>query len=223
MTRRIRLATASALAIFLGVQAPVAALADVTLSTSTDPRGGVGIPITELLQSEHAAIVDAPTGRIGAILDGNVEPLEGEAPIYSRAWLLARPAPERTAEWECLAKAIYFEARGESLQGQAAVAEVILNRVDAAEFPQTVCDVVNQGSARRHACQFSFACDGKSDRPRDADAYDLAGRIADYLLRGGARTLTHGATHFHAGAVRPGWSGSLARTTRIGSHLFYRL
>ncbi|MGA1633608.1 MAG: cell wall hydrolase [Gemmobacter sp.] len=51
----------------------------------------------------------------------------------------------------------------------------------------------------------------------------MAGRIADYLLRGGARTLTHGATHFHAGAVKPGWSRVLARTTRIGSHHFYRL
>ncbi|MFM1863744.1 MAG: hypothetical protein RLZ26_2266 [Pseudomonadota bacterium] len=223
MTPRTSFATACALALLLGIQAPSGAAADVTVSTSTDPRGGVGVPITALMQSERAAITSAPTGRIGAILDGNVEPLDGEAPIYSRAWLLARPAPERTAEWECLAKAIYFEARGETLQGQAAVAEVILNRVDAADYPQTVCEVVNQGSARRHACQFSFACDGKPDRPRDAEAYDLAGRIADYLLRGGARTLTHGATHFHAGAVKPGWSRVLARTTRIGSHHFYRL
>ena len=223
MTRRFRFSTACALALLLALQAPAGALADVAVSTSTDPRGGLGIPIAALMQSEHAAITGAPTGRIVAILDGNVEPLEGEVPIYSRAWLRARPAPERTAEWECLAKAIYFEARGESLQGQAAVAEVILNRVDAAEFPPTVCEVVNQGNARRHGCQFSFACDGKSDKPRDADAYDLAGRIADYLLQGGARTLTHGATHFHAGAVRPDWSRASERTTRIGSHLFYRL
>ena len=106
---------------------------------------------------------------------------------------------------------------------EAAVAQVSLNRVKNPAYPNSICGVVYQNKSWRNRCQFSFACDGKPDRPRDAEAYDLAGRIADYLLRGGARTLTHGATHFHAGAVKPGWSRVLARTTRIGSHHFYRL
>ncbi|MBM3613442.1 MAG: hypothetical protein FJX19_10835, partial [Alphaproteobacteria bacterium] len=77
MTRRFRFSTACALALLLALQAPAGALADVAVSTSTDPRGGLGIPIAALMQSEHAAITGAPTGRIVAILDGNLEPLEG--------------------------------------------------------------------------------------------------------------------------------------------------
>jgi hypothetical protein len=195
------------------------ASADVSLSTSSDPTGGIGA----VMATEHVAMSSVPTGRLRAISQGEVEAADGAGAFYSRAWLEARPEPAGGPEWECLATAIYFEARGETLQGQAAVAEVILNRVESPDFPDTVCGVVNEGSDRRHACQFSFSCDGKPDRPRDALAFKLAGRIADYLLQGGARTLTHGATHFHARRVEPGWARADSATTRIGRHVFFRL
>lgn len=134
-------------------------------------------------------------------------------------WLMAQPAPEGDAEWQCLTEALYFEARGESLEGQIAVAEVILNRVDSPLYPRTVCGVVKQRGGG--GCQFSYACSGKK-KLREKGAADLAGRIARAMLDGAPRLLTDGATHFHTRAVKPGWSKRFSRTAAIGSHLFYR-
>jgi hypothetical protein len=125
-------------------------------------------------------------------------------------------------EWRCLARAIYFEARGEPIAGQVAVAEVILNRVDSPRYPDTVCAVVLQGSERPTGCQFSYNCDGKPNVVRDERAFDLAGRIAHVMLSGRPRTLTGAATHFHTRSVNPGWARRLVRITRIGAHVFYR-
>jgi spore germination cell wall hydrolase CwlJ-like protein len=142
-------------------------------------------------------------------------------PRYSRAWVEARPEAAGDADWECLAKAIYFEARGESVRGQFAVAEVILNRVDSPLYPRTVCRVVHQGGAG--GCQFSFTCDGRADRIRDREAYGVAGKIARAMLDGAPRALTDGATHFHTRNVRPKWAKRMPRTVSIGAHLFYRV
>jgi spore germination cell wall hydrolase CwlJ-like protein len=135
-------------------------------------------------------------------------------------WLLAQPVAEGDADWQCLKEAIYFEARGESLQGQIAVAEVILNRVDSPLYPRSVCGVVKQRGGG--GCQFSYVCDGRTDRMREKGAADLAGRIARVMLDGTPRALTDGATHFHARGVRPGWSKRFDRTASIGAHHFYR-
>jgi spore germination cell wall hydrolase CwlJ-like protein len=134
-------------------------------------------------------------------------------------WLMARPSPEGDAEWQCLTQALYFEARGESLEGQVAVAEVILNRVDSPLYPRTVCGVVKQRGGG--GCQFSYVCDGKT-RMREKASADRAGRIARAMLDGAPRLLTDGATHFHTRGVRPSWSKRFARTASIGAHLFYR-
>jgi hypothetical protein len=130
--------------------------------------------------------------------------------------------PDGGAQRACLAKAIYFEARGESLAGQVAVAEVILNRVDSASYPNTVCGVVRQGEERRTGCQFSFMCDGKPERMQDDNARQLANAIAYLLMEGRPRVLTANATHFHTTWVSPSWSKRLVRTARIGDHIFYR-
>lgn len=135
-------------------------------------------------------------------------------------WLAAQPAPAGNADWQCLTEALYFEARGESLNGQIAVAEVILNRADSPLYPHSVCGVVKQRGGG--GCQFSYTCDGRADRMRDQDAADLAGRIARAMLDGAPRVLTDGASHFHTRAVRPGWSKRFAHTTTIGAHAFYR-
>ena len=134
-------------------------------------------------------------------------------------WLMARPEPSGDAEWECLTEALYFEARGESLDGQIAVAEVILNRVDSPLYPRTVCGVVKQRGGG--GCQFSYVCTGKK-KMREKGAADLSGRIARAMLDGAPRILTAGATHFHTRGVKPSWSKRFSRTAAIGAHFFYR-
>ncbi|MFV0294292.1 MAG: cell wall hydrolase [Paracoccus sp. (in: a-proteobacteria)] len=113
----------------------------------------------------------------------------------------------------CLTEALYFEARGESPKGQRAVAEVILNRVDSNAFPGSVCGVVNQRG------QFTYK---KGRRMSNASAAARVRQIASDALAGAPRALTDGATYFHTTNVRPSWSKRFTRTTRIGSHIFYR-
>lgn len=137
--------------------------------------------------------------------------------------LLAGPAPDGDAEWACLTEAIYFEARGEPVEGQVAVAEVVLNRVDGDTYPDTVCDVVRQGTGRLNACQFSYTCDGIADTVTDAGAWDTAGRVARAMLDGAPRRITQNATNYHADYVNPYWARAFARTTKVGRHIFYRV
>ena len=121
----------------------------------------------------------------------------------------------------CLALAVYYEARSEPLVGQVAVAEVVLNRVEHAAYPPTICGVVQQGGTGRYRCQFSYWCDGRPETPLD----DRAWRRAKVLAK-----LTHGrvltadiedATHYHSTYVSPYWSASMALVATIGRHHFY--
>jgi spore germination cell wall hydrolase CwlJ-like protein len=146
---------------------------------------------------------------------------EGTAALHlDPDWIARMPAPRGNHEWQCLARAVYFEARGEPLTGQFAVAEVILNRVESPRYPKSICAVVNQ--AGRGGCQFSFTCDGLSDAIRERAAFQRAGKVARLMLDGAPRVLTGGATHFHTREVRPGWARRLPQTAMIGRHLFYR-
>lgn len=129
--------------------------------------------------------------------------------------LAATPAASiSTRDLQCLSEALYFEARGEGAQGQRAVAEVILNRVDHPRFPKSVCGVVNQSG------QFSYR--GNVGKMRKGAAFNTARRVAEEALAGAPRALTNGATYFHTTKVRPSWSKRFTRTTRIGAHVFYR-
>lgn len=143
---------------------------------------------------------------------------------YSRSWLRQIPLREADRQAMCLATAIYHEARGEELKGQFAVAEVILNRVDSPRFPNTICGVVYQGvtEGRIGGCQFSFACDGRSEAMPNRAARDLSLRIAQVMSDGAMRPLTRGALFFHTYAVSPPWASRFTQTTQIGAHLFYR-
>ncbi|WP_173934378.1 cell wall hydrolase [Chelativorans sp. Marseille-P2723] len=131
------------------------------------------------------------------------------------------------SEIECLATAIYFEARGEPVSGQNAVAKVILNRVKSQFYPDTVCDVVYQNSHRRNACQFSFACDGSGNPITDPEAYKKAEAIARKIFacddRGCPEVLRpiQRSTHYHADYVSPRWAKKLEKTGKIGRHIFY--
>ena len=143
-------------------------------------------------------------------------------PNATMTFITALPKTRGKASWQCLAQAIYFEARGESETGQRAVAEVILNRVDNRRWPNTVCRVVQQGAHRRNGCQFSYYCDGVPERVTNRRAFQLAERIAKDALSTDARPLTKGATHYHATSVRPSWSRKLTKTAQYGTHIFYR-
>jgi spore germination cell wall hydrolase CwlJ-like protein len=116
---------------------------------------------------------------------------------------------------QCLTEAVYYEARGEGRAGQAAVAQVVLNRVRHPAFPKSVCAVVFQG------CQFSFACNGAMRARRESGAWNRAQRVASEALAGAVAANVGNATHFHTIHVSPNWS-NLMRVGQVGLHVFYR-
>ena len=131
----------------------------------------------------------------------------------------------------CMAFNIYHEANNQSMLGQIAVGQVVMNRVEDSRFPDTVCEVVKQAVTYKgtdkpvlHKCQFSWYCDGKKDEPNyDSKSWSKALKYAVVVL-GGNITLdfTEGATQYHATDVRPAWAKTKTRTTRIDRHIFYR-
>jgi spore germination cell wall hydrolase CwlJ-like protein len=124
---------------------------------------------------------------------------------------------------KCLTEAIYFEARGEVVRGQMAVAQVILNRAFSGKYPNTVCGVVYQNSHRHLACQFTFSCDGIRDVVREPDMWERAKVIASEMLDGKLWLPEVGkATHYHAYWVRPGWVREMTKMHKLGVHTFYR-
>jgi hypothetical protein len=131
-------------------------------------------------------------------------------------------APSSASELDCLTQAVYFEARGETSRGQAAVAQVVMNRVNHPAFPKTVCGVVYQGAARATGCQFSFACDGSMRRGREAAAWTRARQVAARALSGAVLPEIGAATHFHTTQVSPDWGPRMRRVAQVGLHVFYR-
>ena len=125
-------------------------------------------------------------------------------------------------QYKCLAQAIYFEARGEPIQGQVAVAQVVMNRLSDPRYPRTICGVVYQNETRRYHCQFSFACDGKSDRPKEGIAWTRAKYIAALALNGMLENVVGDSTHYHATYTHPVWASDLDPTVVVGHHKFYR-
>ena len=140
--------------------------------------------------------------------------------------------PEETfPEEHCLALNVYFEARSSNLADKYAVADVVLNRVRDARFPDTICTVVKQGLYNsngqpiRHKCHFSWWCDGKKDDPVNEDRWVEAQTIAWSIIKWDKyRGVTEGATHYHASYVSPRWRKDIGMQLvgRIGAHIFYR-
>jgi spore germination cell wall hydrolase CwlJ-like protein len=131
----------------------------------------------------------------------------------------------RAAESECLAEVMYYEARGEGVNGEKAVAEVVMQRAKSPDYPKTVCGVVYDGvQPDRRECQFSFACDGSLRRPRDADAWSRVRVLAERIMTGDVKLsgITHNATAYHSVDVAPAWAEGMLQTAQIGNHVFYR-
>ncbi|MCE8555436.1 cell wall hydrolase [Ruegeria pomeroyi] len=141
---------------------------------------------------------------------------------FSRSWIDQQPRAKGGEQWQCLAEALYFEARGETVKGQFAVAEVILNRVESERFPNTPCGVIRQGTGRKYQCQFTYTCDGRKEVIAEKQAYERVAKVARLAMDGAAESLTDGATYYHTTAVRPSWARRFTQTAKIGVHLFYR-
>ena len=124
-------------------------------------------------------------------------------------------------EQNCLALSIYWEARGEIRRGMIAVGWTVLNRTRGEHFPSTLCEVVHEGG-EQGPCQFSWWCDGKSDRPRNRHSWTRARVIAADLLIDPPPDPTHGALFYHSTSIRIPWKRKRARTALIGNHIFYR-
>lgn len=120
----------------------------------------------------------------------------------------------------CLARTIYWEARGEGEEGMRAIAAVVLNRLETPGFPDTVCGIVKEGQSRRR-CQFSWWCDGRPDEAQDPSAYARALDAARRALNGEIEDPTGGALYFHHRRVNPEWASVYTRTAEIGDHRFY--
>ena len=129
----------------------------------------------------------------------------------------------RAKSEKCLAEAVYFEARGEAVRGQIAVAQVVMNRAFSGFYPNTVCGVVYQNKHRHLACQFTFACDRIADVVREPDMWDRAKKIAKAMLDGQLWLPEVGkSTHYHAYWVRPSWVHEMKKMYKFGVHTFYR-
>lgn len=183
--------------------------------------------LSALLGQERQSLSVVPEARMAALTtlpsaDARGVQIAPTQISYDRAFLAALPTASGDAQWRCLTEALYFEARGETVEGMFAVGEVILNRVASADYPSSVCGVINQGTGRKFACQFTYTCDGKEERISEQGAWNRVGKVAKVLIDGAARPLTDGATHYHTKAVSPSWAKRFPRTATIGSHYFYR-
>ncbi|MEM6309865.1 MAG: cell wall hydrolase [Pseudomonadota bacterium] len=146
----------------------------------------------------------------------------GQKVEMTRGWIDAQPRARGDDDWACLSEALYFEARGESVRGQFAVAEVIMNRVASARFPNSVCGVIRQGTGKKFQCQFTYTCDGRAEVVSEKLAFSRVQKVARLTLDGRIAPLTNGATHYHTTAVKPRWARVYKRTAKIGVHIFYR-
>jgi spore germination cell wall hydrolase CwlJ-like protein len=172
------------------------------------------LPATEGVKTNESGESVAPKGQVN--LDDQREKTPAE-----RLGLLDEKS--RAKSEKCLAEAIYFEARGEAVRGQIAVAQVVLNRAFSGFYPTTVCGVVYQNKHRHLACQFTFACDNVADVIREPDMWDRARKIAKAMLDGQLWLPEVGkSTHYHAYWVHPSWVSEMKKMYRFGVHTFYR-
>ena len=171
---------------------------------------------------------NAAPGDVGTFLKSLIAPAKAKRDMqplkasFSKGWLDTQPAASGDENWRCLSEALYFEARGETVKGQFAVAEVILNRVKSTRFPGSLCGVIKQGTGRKYQCQFTYTCDGRKEVIAEPKAFERVSKVARAAIDGITVDLTGGATHYHTTSVRPSWSKVYKQTARIGVHVFYR-
>jgi hypothetical protein len=178
------------------------------------------------------AVATATIREYALTLPGAIMDARDDLPMVNRP---AFDAADKDEEAHCLALGLYHEARGEGELGQIAVAQVILNRVKSRKYPDNICDVVFENEQMFNACQFSFACDGRSDKPENWSMYQKMKKLADEVLCNPACSYhvhrdpplarlsasLRKASHYHTFRVDPGWSHRINRVGQVGAHIFY--
>ncbi len=228
-----RAGDARALVISLGFGALIGAAIGGAYIVGGVAREAVSKPL--LAQANHVQI-PTPAGQAPPVLSGQISGPPKPVSLRDRVSLalgltrsVVQPfhfkaadagAGDHARDTQCLAQAVYYEARGESPSGQAAVAQVVLNRVRHPAFPKTICGVVFQHVG--DDCQFSFACNGAMRQPVERASWRRAVAVADRALSGAVMAEVGAATHFQAARSNTGWAGSLAKVAQIGEHIFYR-
>jgi hypothetical protein len=214
--RLIALATACLMTVGAGVAGAYAAGGMVAGASHEDQTGKL-IPLPRIGMQVAAMQHEA------AVRAGQLSPLDRFLrPVVLAAAPLRVADPDSIAQGvQCLTAAVYYEARGESRDGQAAVAQVVLNRLRDPHFPKTVCAVVYQGEAS-HECQFTFACDGSTARAREPRAWERAKQVAGAAMAGYVAPAVGGATHYHVASLGDIWGSQLVRVVQIGQHIFYQ-
>ena len=178
-------------------------------------------PEMKQLASLPSVVPDVSTG--GETIAGKGEVTGENQRPKTPAERLGLDDASRAKSEKCLTEVIYFEARGEAVRGQMAVAQVVVNRAFSGYYPTTVCGVVYQNKHRHLACQFTFACDNVRDVVNEPDMWERAKKIAKATLDGQIWLPEVGkSTHYHAYWVRPSWVNEMKKMYKFGVHTFYR-
>lgn len=205
----------------MGIRPRIALGIVALLALATAPATPFGSNLAEHMPEAIAAGISAlaPVGAAAAAETVRPAPRADvsrseEGPELAREEVLHPAVARKSGDLACLAEAIYFEARGTGLEGESAVAHVVVNRAKAKSFPNSVCGVVHDG------CQFSYRCDGRSDALADSKARARAYRVAQAVLDG-APDITRGALFFHSAKAKGGFKGR-KKLGAFGGNVFYR-
>ena len=177
----------------------------------------MGIILATASAAIGASLTNHPSTDEVAAAKPAVQIIEAQGPATDAAMT------QLLAEHKCLSEVLYYEARGEGAGGQKAIAEVVFHRMNHGDYGHSICAVVYEGKGHP-GCQFSFACNGEMDRPKQMAAWRESEKLAAQILTGQVplRNATGGALNFHAVSVSPDWADTMDKTTQIGNHIFYR-
>lgn len=229
-TRRRTLIIAALALIALGLTGGLISLRNLgrdagaaTVATTRTPGTG---PTEPLARESLAFTVDSSQLRALSPADARIVnagmPFTTDPTPAARAYFARMDIQDYARALDCLTAAVYYEAGNESAIGQAAVAQVVLNRMRHPTYPGTVCGVVFQGSERTTGCQFTFTCDGALATPPRPDSWARSRQVASAALNGAVSASVGWSTHYHADYVVPYWASRLAKVRQIGAHIFYR-
>lgn len=202
---------------------PVAVAAGLMMSAQ--PAQSFSVPVPGVQEDVGRTDINlVPIDKMLQLDSGNRT--RGTHPVVAEA---VRSARKKVREIQCLATAMYYEARGEPARGQFIVGRVILNRVESRYYPDDICGVVYQNANLKNRCQFSFACDGLPNQVNETRTWQQIKRRAQYLvecddecsLAAVGRSELWSSTHYHADYVSPNWAKKLQRTGQVGRHIFY--
>ena len=217
--------------IFVSAFSAIAVLAVGFVTRSAKNTVPIAAHLKVPTASRSAAAVNAlpPPNLLKPLSPGQAAVENAERPFVNRpdsgakSFVLRTDAADRDRALTCLAQAVYYEAAGEGIDGERAVAQVVLNRLRHPGYPSTICGVVYEGGDRLTGCQFSFVCDGSMQRVPVPWLWTRSRQIAEEALKGRVFAQVGHATHYHADYVSPFWADSLDKSVQVGRHIFYRL